>query len=71
LWPWRNWYPDVRIYPVVTGASVAHFLKSCDDMVPLAVISASDAGELAEIVGPQVHPVFQHPEASALIVHEG
>ncbi len=70
LWPWRGWYPDVRIYPVTTGASVAHFLKSCDDLVPLAVISARDAGQLAEIVGPQVHPIFQHAESSVLIVRE-
>lgn len=70
LWPWRRWYPDVRMYPVTTGASVTHFLKSCDDLVPLAVIGASHAGELAEIVGPQVHPIFSHPEASVLIVRE-
>lgn len=70
LWPWRRWYPDVRIYPVTTGASVAHFLKSCDDLVPLAVIGASDAEQLAEIVGPHAHPVFQHPESSVLIVRE-
>ena len=70
LWPWRNWYPDVRIYPVTTGAGVAHFLKSCDDLVPLAVIGASDAGELAEIIGSQMHSIFAYPEASVLIVRE-
>jgi hypothetical protein len=70
LWPWRQWYPDIHIYPVTTGANVARFLKSCDDLVPLAVIDGSDAGQLAQIVGPQEHPVFRHAESSALIIRE-
>ena len=70
LWPWRRWYPDIHIYPVTTGANVARFLKSCDDLVPLAVIDGSDAGQLAQIVGPQEHPVFRHAESSALIIRE-
>lgn len=70
LWPWRRWYPDVHIYPVTTGASVIRFLKSSDDLVPLAVIGGADAGQLAQIVGPHDHPVFRHAESSVLIVRE-
>jgi nucleotide-binding universal stress UspA family protein len=70
LWPWRRWYPDVHIYPVTTGASVAHFLKSSDDLVPLAVIGGADSGQLANIVGSTDHPVFRHSKSSVLIVRE-
>jgi nucleotide-binding universal stress UspA family protein len=70
LWPWRQWYPDVHIYPVTTGASVAHFLKSSDDLVSLAVIGGADAGQLANIVGSHDHPVFRRTESSVLIVRE-
>ncbi|UQX10356.1 universal stress protein [Candidatus Mycobacterium methanotrophicum] len=70
LWPWRRWYPDVHIYPVAAGGNVAHFLKSNDDLVPLAVIGGADAGQLAQIVGPHDHPVFRHAQSSALIVRE-
>jgi nucleotide-binding universal stress UspA family protein len=70
LWPWRQWYPDVHIYPVSAGGGVTHFLNSNDDLVPLAVIGAADAGQLAQIVGPQDHPVFRHAESSVLIVRQ-
>jgi nucleotide-binding universal stress UspA family protein len=70
LWPWKRWYPDVHIYPVTTGANVTRFLKTIDDLVPLAVIGAPDAGELARIVGPQDHTVFPHAQSSVLVVHE-
>jgi nucleotide-binding universal stress UspA family protein len=70
LWPWRRWYPDVHIYPVTTGESVARFLESNNDLVPLVVIGGADAGQLARIVGPHDHPVFRHTESSALIVRE-
>lgn len=69
IWPWRRWYPDVHIYPVTTGHNVIRFLKTIDDLVPMAVVSAADAGQLAQIVGPQNHPVFRHAESSVLIVH--
>jgi nucleotide-binding universal stress UspA family protein len=70
LWPWRRWYPDVHIYPVTTGHNVTRFLKTIDDLVPMAVVGAADAGQLAQIVGPQDHPVFRHAESSVLIVRE-
>jgi nucleotide-binding universal stress UspA family protein len=68
LWPWRRWYPDVHIYPVTTGRNVTRFLKTIDDLVPMLVVGAADAGQLAQIVGPQDHPVFRHAESSVLIV---
>jgi nucleotide-binding universal stress UspA family protein len=70
LRPWRRWYPDVHIYPVTTGANVTRFLKTVDDLVPMAVVGAADAGELARIVGPQDHPVFRHTQSSVLIIRE-
>lgn len=70
LWPWRRWYPDVHIYPVATGGSVAHFLNSNDELVSLAVIGDADAGQLAQIVGAHDHPVFRHAECSVLVVRE-
>jgi nucleotide-binding universal stress UspA family protein len=70
LWPWRRWYPDVHIYPVTTGDNMTHFLKTIDDLVPLAVVGAAEARELAQIVGPQDHPVFRHAQSSVLIVRE-
>jgi nucleotide-binding universal stress UspA family protein len=70
LWPWRRWYPDVHIYPVAAGGTVTHFLKSNDDLVPLAVVDGADAGQLAQIVGPHDHPVFRHAESSVLIVRQ-
>jgi nucleotide-binding universal stress UspA family protein len=70
LWPWRRWYPDVHIYPVTTGANVTRLLKTIDDLVPMAVVGATDAGQLAQIVGPQDHPVFRHAQSSVLIVRE-
>jgi nucleotide-binding universal stress UspA family protein len=70
LSPWRRWYPEVHIYPVTAGGSVAHFLNSNDNLVSLAVVGSADAGQLAQIVGPHDHPVFRHAESSVLIVRE-
>jgi nucleotide-binding universal stress UspA family protein len=65
---WKGRYPDVHIYPVANRADVAHFLKTHDERVQLAVIGGAEAGELAQIVGPHGHPVFHHTESSALVV---
>jgi hypothetical protein len=66
---WKRHHPDIHIYPVSDGADVVHFLKKHDERVQLAVIGGSQAGELAQIVGPYGHPVFHHTESSVLIVH--
>jgi len=65
---WKLHHPGVHIYPVSSEADVAHFLKNHDERVQLAVIGGSQAGELAQIVGPHGHPVFHHTESSVLIV---
>jgi nucleotide-binding universal stress UspA family protein len=65
---WKRRHPDVHIYPVSEGADVVHFLRKHDERVQLAVIGGSQAGELAQIVGPYGHPVFHHTESSVLIV---
>jgi len=65
---WRRRYPDVYIYLIANRAHVAHFLKHHDERVQLAVIGASEAGELADIVGPYGHPVFHHTQSSVLVV---
>lgn len=70
VWPWKHWYPDVHIYPVVAHDGVADFLKSVDDLVPLTVVGSVDAGELAQIVGPYEHPIFHTAQSSVLIIHE-
>ena len=70
LEPWRRWFPNVNIYPVTTHDGVTDFVKSNDDLVPLAVIGSADAGQLAKIVGPYDHPIFRHPQSSALIIRE-
>ncbi|BBX45877.1 universal stress protein [Mycobacterium cookii] len=70
LKPWRRWYPNVHIYPVTTHDGVARFVKHHDDLVPMAVIGSADAGQLAQIVGPYDHPIFRHPQSSALIIRE-
>ena len=67
---WKLHHPDVHIYPVSSEADVAHFLKNHDERVQLAVIGGSQAGELAQIVGPYGHPVFHHTESSVLIVRD-
>jgi nucleotide-binding universal stress UspA family protein len=70
LYPWRRWYPDVHIYPVTTGASVTHFLNTIDDLVPMAVVGAADAGDLARIVGAHDHPVLRRAQSSVLIIRD-
>lgn len=65
---WRRRHPDVHVYPITTKADIARFLRENDERVQLAVISGADAGQLAKIVGPHGHPIFQHAECSALVI---
>lgn len=65
---WQRRHPDVHVYPITTKAAVARFLKDNDEPVQLAVISGTEAGQLAQIVGPYGHPVFRHGARSALVV---
>jgi nucleotide-binding universal stress UspA family protein len=65
---WRRRHPEVRVYPITTKAAIAGFLSANDERVQLAVISGTEAGQLARLVGPQGHPLFRHPECSVLVV---
>lgn len=61
-------HPGVHIYPITEGACVAGFLKKHDERVQLAVIGATEAGQLAHIIGPHGHRLFNHTQSSTLIV---
>ncbi|BBZ44789.1 universal stress protein [Mycobacterium parmense] len=65
---WRQRHPDVRVYPILSRAAIASFLRANHERVQLAVISGSEADQLAKLVGPAGHPLFRHPECSVLVV---
>ncbi|MGO9929378.1 MAG: universal stress protein [Mycobacterium sp.] len=65
---WRHRHPGVRVYPITTRDGIAGFLSANNERVQLAVISGSEAGQLARLVGPHGHPLFRHPECSVLVV---
>jgi len=65
---WRRRHPEVRVYPITTNSAIASFLQMNDERVQLAVISASEADQLARLIGPAGHPLFRHPECSVLVV---
>ncbi|KUI25781.1 universal stress protein [Mycobacterium sp. IS-1742] len=65
---WRRSFEDVHIYPVAVPGSVADFVREHDEPIDLAVIGATDAGELAAILGPYGHPVFPHGRSSVLVI---
>ena len=65
---WRQHYPEVRVYPITTKDAIASYLSANDERVQLAVIGGDEAGQLAQLVGPQGHPLFRHPECSVLVV---
>ena len=65
---WGRRHPEVRVYPITTKHNIASFLHANDERVQLAVISASEAGQLASLIGPSGHPLFRHPECSVLVV---
>ncbi len=64
----RQRHPDVHIYPVADHADISRFIKKHDEPVQLAVIGASQAGQLADIVGSYGHHRFHHAAASVLVV---
>lgn len=65
---WRQRYPEVRVYPITTKQAIAGYLSANDERVLLAAIGAEEARQLAQLVGPQGHPLFRHPECSVLVV---
>lgn len=66
---WHQRYPDVRIDPVATLAGIVRYLAEHGEPARLVVSGASDAGQLATIVGPHRHRVYQQGECSVLVVH--
>jgi nucleotide-binding universal stress UspA family protein len=65
---WRQRYPEVRVYPIATKHAIASYLSANNQRVQLAAIGGNEARQLAELVGPQGHPLFHHPECSVLVV---
>jgi nucleotide-binding universal stress UspA family protein len=64
----RQRHPEVRVYPITTKNAIASFLRKNGERVQLAVIGASEADQLARLVGPTGHPLFRHPDCSVLVV---
>ena len=67
---WHQRHPEVRVYPITTEYAIASFLRTNDERIQLAVIGGAEADQLAQLVGPAGHPLFQHPECSVLVVRE-
>ncbi|MGB3351946.1 MAG: universal stress protein [Mycobacterium sp.] len=65
---WRLRYPDVHIYPIAEHTDLMSFLRHCDERLQLVVIGGSQAGELAQIVGPAGHSILHHAKVSVLVV---
>jgi nucleotide-binding universal stress UspA family protein len=65
---WRQRHPEVRAYPITTKDVIASFLSANEERVQLAVISGTEADQLARLVGPHGHPLFRHPDCSVLVV---
>ena len=66
---WVAQYPEVHVRPAAARHGAADFLSSTTESVRLAVVSSSDAGNVAGIVGP-ITPRFGHAGCSVLVVHD-
>lgn len=58
-------HPDLHIYPITDSGDVARFLRRHDEPVQLAVIGASDTGQLPRILGPYGHHILHLFEGSS------
>jgi nucleotide-binding universal stress UspA family protein len=65
---WGRRHPGVKIYAGATRADIADFLAVMDRTIQLAVISSTDADQVARLIGPHRHPILGHAECSVLIV---
>jgi nucleotide-binding universal stress UspA family protein len=66
---WRRRFPDIHIYPVTTGASLARFLAdNHTERVQLAVVGTTDADQVAPIVGPHDRELIAHANCSVMVV---
>ena len=66
---WRDRYPDLHIRPVATGGGPPGFLAGYRDDVQLAVVSAADADQIPQIIGPHERPLVPHAQCSVMVVH--
>ena len=67
---WKPRHPHVHVYPVSADSpDVGRFLKMHHEPIHLAVIGGSEAGEVADILGPYGHhSLLRRPAASVLVV---
>ena len=66
---WRRRYPDLHIHPLATGGGLPGFLAGYRDDALLAVLSAADAGQIPQIVGPHERSLVPHAGCSVMVVH--
>lgn len=66
---WRERYPGLHIHPVATGGGLPGFLAGYRDEVQLAVVSAADADQVSQIIGPHEQLVVPHAQCSVMVVH--
>ena len=66
---WRQRYPDLHIRPVATGGGLPGFLAEYRDEVQLAVVTAVDADQIPQIIGPHDRPLVPHGQCSVMVVH--
>lgn len=67
---WALSYPDVHIHPAATGGALPEFLLSTSDLaIDLVVISAADADQIPQIIGPHHRPLVPSGQYSVMVVH--
>ena len=66
---WVAQYPEIQVRPAAARHGAADFLTSTQEPIQLAVVSSTDAGKVARMVGP-ITPHFGHTGCSVLVVRE-
>ena len=64
---WRKRLPGVHIHPALTSGGLAQFLAGYRDDVLLAVVSAADADQIPQIIGPHEQQVVPHAKCSVMV----
>lgn len=67
---WVTQYPDVHVHPAAARHGAADFLTSTEEPVQLAVVGSSDAGKVAQMVGPFTSH-SGHKGCSVFVVRDG
>lgn len=65
---WRERYPDLHIRPVPSAGGLPAFLAGYRDHVQLAVVRATDADEVPQIIGPHEVHIVPHAQCSVMVV---